>query len=136
MMRDYEGKTIAVLIVASFLVLFILIAIMWGLLALGAKYSIWSESQRGQAELSKAEYTKKIAVRVAEAKMESSKMLAQAEIERAKGVAEANRIIGESLKNNEVYLRYLWVDGLQHTKNQIVYIPTEASLPILEAGKR
>jgi len=114
----------------------VVIGISWGLFALGAKYSIWSESQNGQAQLSKAEFTKKIAVREAEAKMESAKMLAQAEIERAKGIAEANKIIGESLKNNESYLRYLWIDGLQHTKNQIVYIPTEGSLPILEAGKR
>ncbi len=62
-------------------------------------------------------------------------MLAQAEIERAKGVAEANRIIGDSLKNNDSYLRYLWIDNIHNTSNQIIYIPTEASLPILEAKR-
>lgn len=118
-----------------FIVLFVIL-ILFSFHAVLAKYSIWSQSQKGQAELSKAEYTKKIAVREAEAKMESAKMLAQAEVERAKGVAEANKIIGESLKNNESYLRYLWVEGLQHTQNQIVYVPTEGALPILEAGKR
>lgn len=108
----------------------------WGIFALHAKYSIWSQAQYGHAQLRKSEFTKKIAVQEAQAKYDAAKMLAQAEVERAKGVAEANKIIGESLKNNEAYLKYLWVDGLQHTKNQIVYIPTEASLPVLEAGKR
>ena len=133
-MNDFK-EVFTAIILTIFGGLFV-IALIWGLFALSSKYSIWSESQNGQAQLSKAEYTKKIAVREAEAKMESAKMLAQAEIERAKGVAEANKIIGESLKNNESYLRYLWIDGLQHTRNQIVYIPTEGSLPLLEAGKR
>lgn len=63
-------------------------------------------------------------------------LLAEAEIERAKGVAEANRIIGESLKGNEAYLRYLWIQGLQEGSTpQVVYVPTEAGLPILEAGR-
>ena len=59
----------------------------------------------------------------------------QADIERAKAAAEANRIIGESLKDNEEYLRYIWIKGLQEGKGERIYIPTEAGLPILEAGK-
>jgi hypothetical protein len=51
-------------------------------------------------------------------------------------VAEANRIIGESLKGNESYLRYLWIQNLESGSNSVVYVPTEAGLPILEAGKR
>ena len=54
----------------------------------------------------------------------------------AKGTAEANRIIGDSLKNNEAYLRYLWIHNLEEGKNEVIYIPTEAGMPILEAGKR
>lgn len=114
----------------------IIIAIIWGGFALYANYSIWSSAKHGEAELKKAEWTRQIAVKEALAKKDASIMLAQAEIERAKGVAEANKIIGESLKNNEAYLRYLWVDSLQHTTNKIVYVPTEGGLPILEAGKR
>lgn len=67
--------------------------------------------------------------------MESSKHLADAEIIRAKGVAEANRIIGDSLKGNESYLRYLWIPNLAENKGNIVYIPTECGLPILEANR-
>ena len=63
-------------------------------------------------------------------------MLASAEVERAKGVAEANKIIGESLNGNDAYLRYLWIERLGQNGQDVIYIPTEAGLPILEAGRR
>ena len=52
----------------------------------------------------------------------------------AKAAVKANRIIGESLKNNEAYLRCIWVKGLQDGSGERIYIPTEAGLPLLEAG--
>lgn len=100
------------------------------------QYNVWQQGLAGEAELRRAEQNRKIAVMEAEAKKESAKWLAEAEVERARGVAEANKIIGESLKGNETYLRYLWVQGLQTNQMQVVYVPTEAGLPILEAGKR
>jgi regulator of protease activity HflC (stomatin/prohibitin superfamily) len=75
-------------------------------------------------------------VQEAQAKKEAATMLAAAEVERAKGVAEANKIIGDSLHNNEDYLRYLFVNGLEHTQNQVIYVPTETNLPILEATRK
>ncbi len=90
----------------------------------------------GAAELAQAEQNRKITVLEAEAKLESAKSLAAAEVERARGVAEANRIIGESLKDNEAYLRWQWIQNLESGSNSVIYVPTEAGLPILEAGKR
>jgi regulator of protease activity HflC (stomatin/prohibitin superfamily) len=100
------------------------------------RYNVWAAEMEGAAELAQAEQNRKITVLEAEAKLESAKALSAAEIERAKGVAEANRIIGESLKGNESYLRYLWIQNLESGSNSVVYVPTEAGLPILEAGKR
>lgn len=97
--------------------------------------NVWRAEQAGLAEFRQAEQNRKIAVQEAEAKQESAKALAQAEIERAKGVAEANRIIGDSLKGNESYLHYLWLHNLAETQNQIIYVPTEASMPVMEAGR-
>ena len=99
-------------------------------------YYAWQQEWEGKAELKKAEYSKQVAVQTAKAKEEAAIYLAQAEIERAKGVAKANEIIGNSLKGNEAYLRYLWIHGLQEGRNDVIYVPTEAQLPILEAGKR
>lgn len=111
------------------------IAVIWGGFALSAIYNVWSSGLAGEAELKQADWNRQIAVREALAKKESAIALAQAEIERAKGVSQANKIIGDSLKNNEEYLRYLWIDGLQNTENQVIYIPTEGNLPILEANR-
>lgn len=94
----------------------------------------------GEAALLEAESSKKIAVEAAKAQLESAKLLAEAEVERAKGVAEANNIIGNSLKNNEAYLRWLYISNLNEGEKsgqvKTIYIPTEAGLPILEAGKK
>jgi hypothetical protein len=80
-------------------------------------------------------YNRMIKIEEAKATKESATMLALAEVERAKGVAEANTIIGESLKGEigEAYLRYLWIEGLKDSSGERIYIPTEAGMPILEA---
>ncbi len=117
--------------------LLIIIGLFWGVNYFYKSYKIWSYAQDGRAELAKAEWTKKILTETAKAELENSKLKADAEVARAKGVAEANRIIGESLKGNETYLRYLWINNMQTGEGkEVIYVPTEAGLPILEAGKR
>ena len=96
---------------------------------------VWQESMIGQAELARAESNRQIATCEAIAKKESSKALADAEVIRAEGVAKANKIIGDSLTGNEGYLRYLWIQGLQTNQMQVVYVPTEANLPIMESKR-
>lgn len=117
------------------LLILLLVGFCFGVGALWNKYNVWSSGQQGKAELQQADWNRQIVVREADAKKEAAVSLAQAEIERAKGVAQANKIIGDSLKDNEAYLRYLWIDGLQSGKNQIIYVPTETNLPILEANR-
>jgi prohibitin 1 len=68
-----------------------------------------------------------------EFELEKAKKDAEIEIERAKGVAQSNQIIANSLSEN--YLRYRWIDGLQSNNMQVIYVPTEANLPILEARR-
>jgi regulator of protease activity HflC (stomatin/prohibitin superfamily) len=117
----------------------ITIGLIFGLCAFGLwgcpQYGVYEQRLSGEAELAKAEYSRRTAVVEAEAKLAAASKLAEAEIARAEGVAKANAIIGQSLKGNEAYLRYLWIDKLDSTKGQIVYVPTEAGLPILEAGR-
>lgn len=101
------------------------------------QYNVWAQQKAGEAELAKAESTRKVAILEAQAKRDSAEMLAEAEVKRAEGVARANQIIGDSLKGNDAYLRYLWIQGLENGTNQhqVIYVPTEANLPILEAGR-
>jgi regulator of protease activity HflC (stomatin/prohibitin superfamily) len=104
---------------------------------IGPIYGVWQAEKYGQAELARAEYNRQIAVVEAEAKLNSAGRLAEAEILRANGVAKANQIIGESLKENEAYLRYLWIEEVagKDVGKTVVYIPTEANMPILEATR-
>lgn len=99
------------------------------------QYKVYSERLSGEAKLAESESSRKIAVEEAKAKLESAKMLSQVEVERAKGVAEANKIIGDSLKENHEYLTYLWIQELSTNGANVIYVPTEAGLPILEAGR-
>ena len=62
--------------------------------------------------------------------------LAAADTIRARGVARSNQIIGESLRNNEAYLHWLWIDNIEKNPQAVIYVPTEANLPILETGRR
>lgn len=89
----------------------------------------------GRAQLAEATSNRKIKILESEARLESAKYESAAEIERAKGVAEANKIIGSSLQNNDAYLRYLWIQNLNSGGNETIYIPTEGNLPILESGR-
>jgi hypothetical protein len=102
------------------------------------QYGVYSQRLTGEAELARAQQNRQIAVNEAQAKMDAAKLLAGAEVERAKGVAQANDIIAGSLKGHEEYLRYLWITEVAAVGKEgktVVYVPTEANLPILEAGR-
>lgn len=105
------------------------------LMAVGPIYNVWSSEQGGKAELARADYSKRIAVVEAQAKSDSASLLAEAEVKRAEGVAKANQIIGNSLKGHDEYLRYLWITQLEKSTHEVIYVPTEAQIPIMEAGR-
>lgn len=97
-------------------------------------YNVWQQEMSGKAEFAKAEQNRRIKIEEAKANLEAEKLNAQAEIERAKGAAEAIRIENGSI--TPTYIQYLWVRQQNaQTNNKIIYIPTEAGLPILEAGR-
>lgn len=96
----------------------LIFGVMWG----WPKYRVYNQTMRGKAAFAEAEQNRRIA-----------ELDAQAEIERAKGVAEANRIIAESITSE--YVRWLFVDQLDNIQGQVIYVPTEANIPIMEAGR-
>ncbi|WP_144097209.1 membrane protease subunit [Croceicoccus sediminis] len=118
---------------------FLLLVIVGGGLGSCAAYNsvrVWNAETAGEAELAQASQNRKIAVLEAQAALDSAKLKAAAEIERAKGLAEANRIVADSLGGPEGYLRYLYIQNLEQSRGQIIYVPTEGGLPILEAGRQ
>jgi len=93
-------------------------------------YKVWSQEMRGKAALAEATQSKMIQIEQARAELESAQLR-----------AEAIKIIGKTAKEYPEYREQEFIgafgEALREGKiNQIIYVPTEANLPILEAGKR
>ena len=111
--------------------IFLLIAIIAGLMAVVPVYKVWSQEMRGKAALAEAQHNKQIQIEEARANLESQILNSQAEVERAKGMAQAIEI--EDGKLTAQYIHYLWVRNIDKMDGEKIYIPTEANIPILEA---
>lgn len=129
-MKNNEQGNAAVGIIVTLGVIGLITLMMVGL----PKYNVWRKEQRGRATLAEAQFSRQTKLEEAKANLESEKLNAQAEIERAKGAAEAISIEGGGLTEN--YIRYLWVRQQENLNDKtVIYIPTEAGLPLLEAGR-
>lgn len=87
-------------------------------------YKVWEQSKAGEAALAKATQDRQIKVQEAEAEMEA-----------ASKQAEANRILGESIRQYPESMEQKWVEAIEKTSNQVIYLPTEASVPITESAR-
>ncbi|MFM5885778.1 MAG: membrane protease subunit [Novosphingobium sp.] len=116
------GLAVAAVIVAGFL-------IGW------PQYRVYQQRLAGEAALAEAQSSRQVAILEARAKKESAISLAEAEVIRAEGAAKANAILQNSLGGPEGYLRYLQIQALENTKSSLIYVPTEAGLPVTEARR-
>tara|TARA_R110000772_G_scaffold17946_3_gene50108 strand:+ start:211935 stop:212336 length:402 start_codon:yes stop_codon:yes gene_type:complete len=115
----------------------LILSLMFGL----PKYNVWQSKvaietaqNLGKAELIRAQENRKIAIEEAEANKIVQEINSEIEVIRAKGMAEAIEI--ENGKLTEMYIYYLWVRNIDKMDGDVIYIPTEANLPILEAMNR
>ena len=93
-------------------------------------WNVWKQGLSGEAELARAEQTKKIMIETA-----------RAEVEAAELRAKAIEIMGEAAKNYPEYRLQEFMGAFAEALKegniqQIIYVPTEANIPVLEAGKR
>lgn len=127
--REYRSGRIVVVNVVA------VVAFIGLLMAILPVYGVWRKQQKGRAALAEAEFSKRVKLEEAKTNLESEKLNALAEIERAKGAAESIRIEGGQITEN--YIRYLWVRQQDNLNDKtVIYLPTEAGLPILEAGRK
>ena len=117
---------------AAFIVILILVAIGVFLLP---KYSAYKIELDGQAQIRLAQLRSKMALEDAKNSLELAKLNSQAEIESARGHAEAIRLVGQALANNQGYLSYQWLQRMQSPTSEVIYVPTEAQMPIMEATR-
>ncbi|ATA93423.1 hypothetical protein CGC54_03265 [Capnocytophaga canimorsus] len=113
----------------------IISALMFGL----PIYNVWQQEMAGKAEMAKAEQNRKILIEEAKARLEAEKLNAQAEIERARGMAEAMRIENGTL--NSVYNQYLFIRTLEKLADkgnlpQFIYMPSNGLVPVMDVSKK
>ena len=124
MEREPKKKEVIIFFVIMVL---ILLVILWAY----PNYKVYAKELNGKAQLKEAEWNRQIAVQEAQALKESAKLKADAEVIRAEGIAKANEIIAGSITAE--YIKYKFVEGLNDGNTEVIYVPTESNLPILEA---
>lgn len=96
-----------------------------GILLIGFPlYRVWSQEQRGRADLAEARYNRQVIVEEAQARLEAARLEAQ-----------SNEALIASLGGQpELLIDFRLIDVLDNA-GSIIYVPTEAGLPILEANR-
>ena len=102
-------------------------------------YNVWQQEMAGKAEMAKAEQNRKILIEEAKARLEAEKLNAQAEVERARGMAEAMKLENGTL--NTTYNQYLFIRTLEKLADkgdlpQIIYMPAEGLVPVMDVSKK
>ena len=92
-------------------------------------YGVWQAGLSGKAALMRAEQEKQIQIEQAKAELESAKLR-----------AEAIEIVGQASKDFPEYRTQEFIGAFGEaiksgTIDQIIYVPTEAGIPIVEAGR-
>ncbi len=119
-------------VIAGIALLFIFIATC---MAGCPRYNVWQQEMSGKAELAKAEQNRQILVKEAQARLEAETLNAEAEVERAKGMAAAMEI--ENGKLTSQYNQYLFIRTLEKLADKgtiptIIYLPSSGMLPVMD----
>lgn len=122
------GTLVALVVLA---VVVVIVVLMFGI----PRYKVWQQEMAGKAEMAKAEQNRRILVEEAKARLEAEKLNAQAEIERARGMAEAMKVENGTL--NETYNQYLFIRTLEKIADkgslpQIIYLPSNGLVPVMD----
>jgi hypothetical protein len=125
--EEHIGKVITTIVGLAAVVISALVVLgMWGC----PKYNVYNQEMQGKAMYAHAEYSRKVQVAQAEGELEAATL-------RAKAIG----IVGQAAKDFTEYRQQEFIgsfaEAMKEGKiSQIIYVPTEANIPIIEAGKR
>lgn len=112
--------------------------ILWGLVGY-PHWRVWASHQSGLADLQKAKNEQQIQIAQAQSRLDAAQLNKKAAVIEAEAVAEQIKAIGTELVNHDLYLRWQWIKMMEDRPDKgdhsVIYVPTEANLPILEAGR-
>lgn len=123
---DVNWKGISILLGSVVAIIVLIITLLMAGLPI---YNVWRQSLSGKGELLKAEQTRQILVTQAQAEKEAASLR-----------AEAIAIVGQAAKDFPEYRQQEFIGAFAEalhngTIQQIIYVPTEANIPILEATR-
>lgn len=121
-----QGRLVLVWLPSILAIVVLLGALLWGV----PQYRVYSQEMRGAAALAEATQNRQILIEQADAELESAEKFAQ-----------AIEIVGQAAKEYPEYRQQLFIQGFSEALqggivDQIIYVPTEAMIPITEAGHR
>ena len=126
-MRSEKGESAAIgVALIAFVVISAIVGLMFGL----PVWNVWKEGLSGEAVLKKAEQTRMIQIQQAKGEKESAQLR-----------ADAIAIVGKAAKDFPEYRQQEFIGAFaeamhQGKISQIIYVPTEANIPIMEAGRQ
>ncbi len=120
-----QDNNVLFIIVVTFIILFLAA----GGLAGCPMYNVWQQGLAGQAKLKRAVQERKIIIEQAKAEKESASIR-----------AEAIAIVGQAAKDFPEYRLQEFMGAFAEALNsdkieQIIYVPTESNIPIMEASR-
>lgn len=129
-----DGATIVKWIVRTFVVLTVcILGFIFAWKAVTPQLNLYRANTEKKAVIAEQRAISEAAEFAARSEVIQAQAKADAEVIRAEGLAASQEIIAATL--TEEYLRYLYINQLDETSGQVIYIPTEAGLPILEAER-
>lgn len=116
------------------------IIVLWSLVGY-PKWRVWAAHQQGLADLAQANNEQQIQIAEAKARYQAAELNKKAAIIEAEAVAEQVAKIGKELTTHDLYLKWQWIKMMEDTHSEddqrtVVYVPTEANIPILEARRK
>lgn len=104
-------------------------------------WRVWASHKQGQADLQRAKNEQQIQIAQAQSRLDAAELNKKAAVIEAQAVALQINEIGKQLTEHDLYLKWQWIKMMEDTAKEgtmdtsVIYVPTEANLPILEASR-
>lgn len=120
-------------IIPVFVVAVVILWALWGY----PVWKVWASGKSGEADLQQAHREQQVQVAKAQGRLDAARLNKEAAIVEAEAVSAQIEKIGAQLTQHDLYLKWQWIKMMEERPDSsVIYVPTEANMPILEAGKR
>lgn len=99
-------------------------------------WRVWASEKSGEADLAQAHKEQQVQVAKAQGRLDAAELNKKAAVVEAEAVSAQIEKIGKQLTEHDLYLKWQWIKMMEERPDSsVIYVPTEANLPILEATR-